>query len=140
MLTLTVMFSLSPYHISLSPQPSPCEWCRCEPNNEVHCVVADCAVPECVNPVYEPEQCCPICKNGKNGLFPYRFMEKTKIPARCTLENSLEVSLHNPKGKRIVPLTGMYQCSRNSSEVDVIVWYKQTALCTGCLKPTQTFN
>ncbi|GAA6080635.1 von Willebrand factor C domain-containing protein 2-like isoform X3 [Tachysurus ichikawai] len=46
------------------PQPSPCEWCRCEPNSEVHCVVADCAVPECVNPVYEPEQCCPICKNA----------------------------------------------------------------------------
>ncbi|KPP76830.1 hypothetical protein Z043_103796 [Scleropages formosus] len=45
--------------------PSPCEWCRCEPNNEVHCVVADCAVPECVNPVYEPEQCCPICKNAQ---------------------------------------------------------------------------
>ncbi|KAG9339541.1 hypothetical protein JZ751_023684 [Albula glossodonta] len=45
-------------------KPSPCEWCRCEPSKEVHCVVADCAVPECVNPVYEPEQCCPICKNG----------------------------------------------------------------------------
>lgn len=51
----------------LCPQPSPCEWCRCEPNNEVHCVVSDCAVPECVNPVYEPEQCCPICKNGKHS-------------------------------------------------------------------------
>ncbi|XP_072541552.1 von Willebrand factor C domain-containing protein 2-like isoform X1 [Salminus brasiliensis] len=49
-----------------SYRPSPCEWCRCEPNSEVHCVVADCAVPECVNPVYEPEQCCPICKNGPN--------------------------------------------------------------------------
>lgn len=57
-------------HVFLSLQPSPCEWCRCEPNNEVHCVVADCAVPECVNPVYEPEQCCPICKNGKIDLFP----------------------------------------------------------------------
>lgn len=56
--------------VSLSLQPSACEWCRCEPNNEVHCVVADCAVPECVNPVYEPEQCCPICKNGKINLFP----------------------------------------------------------------------
>ncbi|KAL6049544.1 hypothetical protein STEG23_021083, partial [Scotinomys teguina] len=44
--------------------PSPCEWCRCEPSNEVHCVVADCAVPECVNPIYEPEQCCPVCKNA----------------------------------------------------------------------------
>ncbi|XP_052605742.1 von Willebrand factor C domain-containing protein 2-like isoform X3 [Peromyscus californicus insignis] len=59
-LTLTLgLFSL--HLISL---PSPCEWCRCEPSNEVHCVVADCAVPECVNPIYEPEQCCPVCKNA----------------------------------------------------------------------------
>ncbi len=57
----------SPFLSPLCPQPSPCEWCRCEPNNEVHCVVSDCAVPECVNPVYEPEQCCPICKNGKHS-------------------------------------------------------------------------
>lgn len=59
--------NLSPF---LCSQPSPCEWCRCEPNNEVHCVVSDCAVPECVNPVYEPEQCCPICKNGKHSSPP----------------------------------------------------------------------
>ncbi|XP_032814548.1 von Willebrand factor C domain-containing protein 2-like isoform X2 [Petromyzon marinus] len=45
-------------------KPSPCERCRCEANGEVSCVVADCAVPECVNPVYEPEQCCPVCKHG----------------------------------------------------------------------------
>uniref|UniRef100_A0A4X1UQB9 von Willebrand factor C domain containing 2 like n=2 Tax=Sus scrofa TaxID=9823 RepID=A0A4X1UQB9_PIG len=51
------------YKILEEFKPSPCEWCRCEPSNEVHCVVADCAVPECVNPVYEPEQCCPVCKN-----------------------------------------------------------------------------
>ncbi|KAK6482930.1 von Willebrand factor C domain-containing protein 2-like isoform X1 [Huso huso] len=57
-------------------RPSSCEWCRCEPNNEVHCVVADCAVPECVNPVYEPEQCCPVCKNGPNC-----FAGTTIIPA-----------------------------------------------------------
>ncbi|KAK1902687.1 von Willebrand factor C domain containing protein 2-like [Dissostichus eleginoides] len=59
-----------------SYRPSACEWCRCEPNNEVHCVVSDCAVPECVNPVYEPEQCCPICKNGPNC-----FAGTTIIPA-----------------------------------------------------------
>ncbi|XP_078453587.1 von Willebrand factor C domain-containing protein 2-like [Lampetra planeri] len=47
-------------------KPSPCERCRCEANGEVSCVVADCAVPECVNPVYEPEQCCPVCKHGAN--------------------------------------------------------------------------
>ncbi|XP_051867139.1 von Willebrand factor C domain-containing protein 2-like [Pristis pectinata] len=57
-------------------KPSPCEWCRCEASSEVHCVVADCAVPECVNPVYEPEQCCPVCKNGPNC-----FAGSTIIPA-----------------------------------------------------------
>ncbi|KAJ8352719.1 hypothetical protein SKAU_G00241950 [Synaphobranchus kaupii] len=61
------------YKILEEFKPSPCEWCRCEPNNEVHCVVADCAVPECVNPVYEPEQCCPICKNVQTAeLANYR--------------------------------------------------------------------
>ncbi|XP_032806938.1 von Willebrand factor C domain-containing protein 2-like [Petromyzon marinus] len=45
---------------------SPCERCRCESNGEVACVVAECSDPECVNPLYEPEQCCPICKNGGN--------------------------------------------------------------------------
>uniref|UniRef100_UPI00398F56FB von Willebrand factor C domain-containing protein 2-like n=1 Tax=Pristiophorus japonicus TaxID=55135 RepID=UPI00398F56FB len=57
-------------------KPSPCEWCRCEASSEVHCVVADCAVPECVNPVYEPKQCCPVCKNGPNC-----FAGSTIIPA-----------------------------------------------------------
>ncbi|XP_074551351.1 von Willebrand factor C domain-containing protein 2-like [Halichoeres trimaculatus] len=64
------------YKILEEFKPSPCEWCRCEPNNEVHCVVSDCAIPECVNPVYEPEQCCPICKNGPNC-----FAGTTIIPA-----------------------------------------------------------
>ncbi|KAM7049606.1 von Willebrand factor C domain-containing protein 2-like isoform 2-T2 [Acridotheres tristis] len=58
------------YKILEEFKPSPCEWCRCEPSNEVHCVVADCAVPECVNPVYEPEQCCPVCKNGSQSGLP----------------------------------------------------------------------
>lgn len=34
-------------------------------------MVSDCAVPECVNPVYEPEQCCPICKNGKHSSLKF---------------------------------------------------------------------
>ncbi|XP_078284120.1 brorin [Rhinoraja longicauda] len=45
---------------------SPCEKCRCEPNGEVHCSVAECAQVECVDPVYEPDQCCPVCKDGPN--------------------------------------------------------------------------
>ncbi|XP_060040716.1 brorin [Erinaceus europaeus] len=44
---------------------SPCERCRCEASGEVLCTVSACPQTECVDPVYEPDQCCPICKNGK---------------------------------------------------------------------------
>ncbi|CAN2389678.1 Von Willebrand factor C domain containing 2, partial [Pristimantis euphronides] len=43
---------------------SPCEKCRCDPNGEVMCTVSACPQTDCVDPVYEPDQCCPICKNG----------------------------------------------------------------------------
>lgn len=49
-------------------QVSPCEKCRCEANGEVLCTVSACPQTECVDPVYEPDQCCPICKNGKRRL------------------------------------------------------------------------
>ncbi|XP_030407325.1 brorin [Gopherus evgoodei] len=55
---------------------SPCEKCRCEANGEVLCTVSACPQTECVDPVYEPDQCCPICKNGPNC-----FAETTIIPA-----------------------------------------------------------
>ncbi|XP_031445041.1 brorin [Phasianus colchicus] len=55
---------------------SPCEKCRCEANGEVLCTVSACPQTECVDPVYEPDQCCPICKNGPNC-----FAETTVIPA-----------------------------------------------------------
>ncbi|XP_020565481.1 brorin [Oryzias latipes] len=45
---------------------SPCEKCRCEPSGEVLCSVSACPQTECVDPQYEPNQCCPICKNGPN--------------------------------------------------------------------------
>uniref|UniRef100_A0A8C0NQ89 von Willebrand factor C domain containing 2 like n=2 Tax=Canis lupus familiaris TaxID=9615 RepID=A0A8C0NQ89_CANLF len=66
------------YKILEEFKPSPCEWCRCEPSNEVHCVVADCAVPECVNPVYEPEQCCPVCKNVNQPAYYHQLLNKLK--------------------------------------------------------------
>ncbi|CAG6017859.1 unnamed protein product [Menidia menidia] len=44
---------------------SPCERCRCEPSGEVLCSVAACPQTECVDPEYEPDQCCPICKTGE---------------------------------------------------------------------------
>lgn len=49
----------------LTFQVSPCERCRCEANGEVLCTVSACPQTECVDPVYEPDQCCPICKNGR---------------------------------------------------------------------------
>lgn len=45
---------------------SPCEKCRCEPSGEVLCSVSACPQTECVDPEYEPDQCCPICKTGPN--------------------------------------------------------------------------
>ncbi|XP_049926264.1 von Willebrand factor C domain-containing protein 2-like isoform X1 [Epinephelus moara] len=41
---------------------SRCERCRCEANREVYCSISDCPAPHCVNPTYEPNHCCPICK------------------------------------------------------------------------------
>ncbi|XP_013375963.1 PREDICTED: brorin, partial [Chinchilla lanigera] len=55
---------------------SPCERCRCEASGEVLCTVSACPQTECVDPVYEPDQCCPICKNGPNC-----FAETAVIPA-----------------------------------------------------------
>lgn len=51
-------------------QVSPCEKCRCEPSGEVLCSVAACPQTECVDPEYEPDQCCPICKGGEWRQFP----------------------------------------------------------------------
>uniref|UniRef100_UPI00358F67A0 von Willebrand factor C domain-containing protein 2-like isoform X1 n=1 Tax=Myxine glutinosa TaxID=7769 RepID=UPI00358F67A0 len=59
-------------------QTSQCERCRCESNGEVACVVADCPIPECVNPVYEPEQCCPICQHGANCFANTRIIPAGK--------------------------------------------------------------
>ncbi|ETE64030.1 Brorin, partial [Ophiophagus hannah] len=55
---------------------SSCEKCRCEANGEVVCTVSACPQTDCVDPVYEPDQCCPICKNGPNC-----FAETMVIPA-----------------------------------------------------------
>lgn len=58
-------------------QLSRCERCRCEANREVYCSISDCPAPHCVNPTYEPNHCCPICKTGKTqsmlGFHPRAF-------------------------------------------------------------------
>ncbi|KAI4821845.1 hypothetical protein KUCAC02_007423 [Chaenocephalus aceratus] len=45
---------------------SRCERCRCQANREVYCSISECPAPHCVNPTYEPNHCCPICKTGPN--------------------------------------------------------------------------
>lgn len=48
----------------LFPQPSECEQCTCDSDGIARCLVADCAPPPCVNPVYQPGKCCPECQDG----------------------------------------------------------------------------
>ncbi|XP_031420829.1 von Willebrand factor C domain-containing protein 2-like [Clupea harengus] len=45
---------------------SPCERCRCEPNREVYCTISGCPALHCVDPTFEPNHCCPVCKYGAN--------------------------------------------------------------------------
>lgn len=54
------------YELGHKFQPSACEQCTCELDGIPRCLVADCAPPPCVNPVYEKGDCCPTCKDGPN--------------------------------------------------------------------------
>ncbi|XP_005106989.1 von Willebrand factor C domain-containing protein 2-like [Aplysia californica] len=46
--------------------PSPCEFCHCQDNGQAMCAIQDCAFPPCVDAVFKPDQCCPVCPNGPN--------------------------------------------------------------------------
>lgn len=50
-------------------QPSECEQCTCDNDGIARCLVADCAPPPCVNPIYQPGKCCPECKDGKSNII-----------------------------------------------------------------------
>uniref|UniRef100_A0AAQ5WYH0 VWFC domain-containing protein n=1 Tax=Amphiprion ocellaris TaxID=80972 RepID=A0AAQ5WYH0_AMPOC len=66
-------------------QLSRCERCRCEANREVYCSISDCPAPHCVNPTYEPNHCCPICKTGPNCFAGNRVIpagERVNIDER----------------------------------------------------------
>ncbi|XP_015278445.1 PREDICTED: von Willebrand factor C domain-containing protein 2-like [Gekko japonicus] len=54
------------YELGQHFQPSECEQCTCDIDGIARCLVADCAPPPCVNPVYEKGHCCPTCKDGPN--------------------------------------------------------------------------
>ncbi|XP_062893261.1 von Willebrand factor C domain-containing protein 2-like [Mobula hypostoma] len=62
-------------------RPSACEKCRCEPDRQVYCLTAECAPVYCVNPSYEPNRCCPVCRQGPNC-----FAGTTIIPAGVKVE------------------------------------------------------
>lgn len=65
----------------LFPQPSECEQCTCDSDGIARCLVADCAPPPCVNPVYQPGKCCPECQDGTwqitSGAFCYEQCSAT---------------------------------------------------------------
>lgn len=69
-------------NILIPVQLSPCERCRCEVNREVYCTISGCPALHCVNPVFEPNHCCPVCKSGES---PYT----TTLHVHGTLEHSL---------------------------------------------------
>ena len=86
------------HHVFLC-QPSECEQCTCDSDGIARCLVADCAPPPCVNPVYEPGKCCPECKEGeleKNDreqkiLLSWKTLEASHIWKRAfsTLDTTL---------------------------------------------------
>ena len=45
-------------------RPDACTFCHCFQGRPM-CAVADCFIPPCVDPVRDPNQCCPTCPNGK---------------------------------------------------------------------------
>ena len=49
-------------------RPSPCEYCQCH-GGRAMCAIADCAPPACVDSVHHPDECCPVCPNGKRIIF-----------------------------------------------------------------------
>lgn len=53
---------------------SRCERCRCGANREVYCTISDCPAPHCVDPTYEPNHCCPICRSGPNCFAGNRII------------------------------------------------------------------
>ncbi|XP_054551784.1 brorin isoform X1 [Talpa occidentalis] len=92
---------------------SPCERCRCEANGEVLCTVSACPQTECVDPVYEPDQCCPICKNGdwikRCGIYTqWNITQQSQKINSCSLQQHDgagrdHAQRNKPERKRKIP-------------------------------------
>lgn len=59
-------------------QPTECEQCTCDSDGIARCLVADCAPPPCVNPIYQPGKCCPECKDGEWKINLKRGRKRVK--------------------------------------------------------------
>ena len=53
------------YAIGEEVQPDPCTHCYCSDSGFMACAIADCFYSPCVDSVQDPDQCCPVCPNGK---------------------------------------------------------------------------
>lgn len=52
------------------PPNEPCKTCFCE-QGETLCMSAQCAPPDCENPVYSPDTCCPTCPGNVFNVNHY---------------------------------------------------------------------
>ncbi|KAK6188595.1 hypothetical protein SNE40_004740 [Patella caerulea] len=48
---------------------NPCSPCFCN-SGFMACLAIDCMMPNCVDPVRKPDQCCSTCPNGANCYLP----------------------------------------------------------------------
>nr|XP_034303064.1 brorin-like [Crassostrea gigas] len=62
------------YHGKVYPvgsfDPSPCEICQCSSSGQAYCAIVDCFSVGCADAVHDPNQCCPVCPNGRNCKAP----------------------------------------------------------------------
>uniref|UniRef100_A0A3Q3AWB8 Si:dkey-283b1.7 n=1 Tax=Kryptolebias marmoratus TaxID=37003 RepID=A0A3Q3AWB8_KRYMA len=77
-LTTVCVYGGKTYMLLEEFRVSRCERCRCEANGEVYCRISDCPATHCVNPVYEPDHCCPICRTGPNCFAGSRVIPAGK--------------------------------------------------------------
>lgn len=70
-------------------QPSECEQCTCDSDGIARCLVADCAPPPCINPVYQPGKCCPECKEGTLEKTVLDTAEETRTKSSAWFQHLL---------------------------------------------------
>ena len=80
-------------------QESPCQPCHCHAGH-VSCAIVDCFFPApCVDSIHHPDQCCPVCPNGKRTVHYHHFSHfshTTLAVVRTTLILSILICLQLP--------------------------------------------